>query len=322
MFNRRSLLLSLTAVAAGASFPAAAEDYPDRPIKLLVPFPAGGPVDTVARLLARELPDHLGVSVVIENIGGAGGTLGARMAAKASPDGYTLLMAPVSTLCIAPLIYRVEFDARKAFVPVALVSSQGQALVAGPAAPSGSLTDVITFARKHPGRLNYGSTLGIAPQLIMELLKIRANIDIPLVPYRGVAPAITDLLAGQVHLTVVDKAVVLPYVRAGRLRALAVNSAARWPELPGVPTLREAGFEDIPTETWFGVLAPTGTSAHAISRLDAAISAALLSRRVGDGAASLWIDTKFMDAGEFARFIDAEIPRWAKIIELTGVHID
>jgi tripartite-type tricarboxylate transporter receptor subunit TctC len=116
--------------------------------------------------------------------------------------------------------------------------------------------------------------------------------------------------------------VVVPYVRAGRLRALAVNSAARWPELPGVPTLREAGFEDIPTETWFGVLAPTGTSAHAISRLDAAISAALLSRRVGDGAASLWIDTKFMDAGEFARFIDAEIPRWARIVELTGVHID
>jgi tripartite-type tricarboxylate transporter receptor subunit TctC len=328
MLTRRNLLA--TAVTDGivsALAPAKAQQFPNqpfpnRPIKLIVPFPAGGANDTIARLVAQQLSSSLGQPVLIENQAGAGGTIGARSVANASPDGHTLLMGAVSTICISPLLYRLDYDPAKAFAPVAPLATEALAFVASPAVPASSMAELIQHAKAKPGSLNYGSAIGIGPHLMMEMFKRRAGVDIVHVPYRGGAPMITDLIGGQIQLTINNKSVLLPHIMSGKLKALAVTSATRWPELPDVPTFRDTGFADIPSDAWFGVLAPAQTPAPVVDRLSSAISDGLQSDEVRAGFAKLGIEARIGNAREFAALIADEVPRWAAIVKVTGVKID
>src|SRR6516165_1032819 len=249
-----------------------AQSYPNRTIKLLVPFPAGGATDNAARLVAQRLQSGLGQSVIIENQGGAGGTIGTRQAAGAAPDGYTLLMASIGTFGSMPLLYKLDFDPQRAFAPVATAVIDKSALVVRPSLPVKTIGELVAYAKAHPAQMTYGSAIGIGPHFIVELFKIRSGTDIVHIPYRGGAPMVADLVAGQIDMTVNGKSVLLPQIQAGKLRALAVAAGERWSELPDVPTLVETGYMDTSYDTVFGVVAPAGTPAAVIAKLNATIN--------------------------------------------------
>ena len=211
-----------SALSAGAA--AHAQSYPNRTIKLLVPFPAGGATDNAARLVAQRLQGSLGQSVIIENQGGAGGTIGTRQAAGAAPDGYTLLMASIGTFGSMPLLYKLDFDPQRTFAPVATVVIEKGALVAGPSLAVKTIGELVAYAKAHPGKLTYGSAIGIGPHFVAELFKIKSGTDIVHIPYRGGAPMVADLVAGQIDMTVNGKSVLLPQIQVGKLRALAVTA--------------------------------------------------------------------------------------------------
>src|SRR5215468_8430624 len=247
--SRRETLMRLFAgaaialLAACASDPAAAQTYPDKPIKMIVPFPPGGPIDTMGRLVAHDLSAGLGQQVVIENRPGAGSTIGTRAAATADPDGYTLLFGSSGSLAVAPALYAsFDIDPRKAFAPVATVALLPHVLVTAPSLPVRTVADLVTHAKANPGKLNYGAGLGTPPHLLGTLFKVKAGIDIVYVPYKGSAASITDLLGGQTHLTIDGLTGLYPLIRDDRVRPLAVARPTRWPALPDVPTMAESGF--------------------------------------------------------------------------------
>jgi tripartite-type tricarboxylate transporter receptor subunit TctC len=314
-----SAVLSAAVALALAAGAAHAQGYPDRPIKLVVPFPAGGATDTTGRLVAQRLQASLGQTIVIENQGGAGGTIGTRQVARAAPDGYTLLMGSIGTFGSQPLLYRLDYDPYKAFVPVATLVVDKLVLVAGPSLPVKTIGELVQYARANPGKLNYGNAIGIGPHLVAELFKIKSGANIIHIPYRGGAPMISDLLAGQIDMTVNGKSVLLPHIQAGKLRALAVSSLQRWPELPEVPTLLEAGYLDAPYDAMFGVVAPAGTPAAVIDKLNGAINEGLRSPEMRASLAQLGIEPIVTSPQEFAVIIAQEVPKWAEVVRLTGV---
>src|SRR5215468_3372272 len=227
----RAGLAWLTALAFGVASPAGAQDYPEKPIRLIVPFPAGGPTDTAARIVAQGLSARIGQTVVVENQPGAGGTLGARQAATAAPDGHTLLMiAAANTFGTAPLLYKLDFDPLQAFAPVATVVVDKQIMVATMSLPVRTPQELVRYAKANPGHLNYGAAIGIGPHFLMELFKRKADVDIVHVPYRGSAPIIADLLGGQIQLTMSGKSVLLAQVQTGKLNA-TINDGLRSPEM-------------------------------------------------------------------------------------------
>jgi tripartite-type tricarboxylate transporter receptor subunit TctC len=305
------------ALAVGAAH---AQGYPDRPIKLVVPFPAGGATDTSARLVAQRLQASLGQTIIVENQGGAGGTIGTRQVARAAPDGYTLLMGSIGTFGSQPLLYRLDYDPYKAFVPVATLVIDKLVLVAGPSLRVKTIGELVQYARANPGRLNYGNAIGIGPHLVAELFKIKSGTNIVHIPYRGGAPMIADLVAGQIDMTVNGKSVLLPHIQAGKLRALAVSSAQRWPELPEVPTLVEAGYLDAPYDAMFGMVAPAGTPAAVIDKLNSAINDGLRAPEMRASFAQLGIEPIVTSPQEFAAIIAQEVPKWAEVVRLTGVN--
>jgi tripartite-type tricarboxylate transporter receptor subunit TctC len=295
-----------------------AQGYPERAIKLVVPFPAGGATDSIARLTAQRLQAALGQTVVIENQGGAGGTIGTRQVARAAPDGYTLLMGSIGTFGSQPLLYKLDYDPHKAFTPVATVAIDRTVMVAGPALSVGSVQELLERAKANPGKLNYGNAIGIGPQLVAELFKIKTGADITHVPYRGGAPMIADLLAGQIDMTINGKSVLYPHIASGKIRALAVTAAKRWPELPDVPTLVELGYLDAPYDAMFGVVAPMGTPATAIARLNHAINEGLASPEMRAGFAALGVEPVIATPQEFSAVIASEVPKWAEVVRLIG----
>jgi tripartite-type tricarboxylate transporter receptor subunit TctC len=306
---------------AGTAGTAHAQSYPDRPIKLVVPFPAGGATDTTARLVAQQMQAHLGQVVIIENQGGAGGTIGTRQVAGAAPDGYTLLMGSLGTFGTQPLLYKLDYDPRKAFAPVAATVVDKLVLVAGPSLQVKTIQELVRYAKAKPGKLNYGNAIGIGPQLVAELFKVKSGTDIVHIPYRGGAPMIADLVAGQIDMTVNGKSVLLPHIAAGKLRALAVTGASRWPELPDVPTLVELGYLDAPYDAMFGVVTPAGTPTAVIERLNAAINEGLRSPDMRTSLAKLGIEPVITTPQEFAAIIAQEIPKWAEVVRITGVKV-
>jgi tripartite-type tricarboxylate transporter receptor subunit TctC len=322
----RAICLALAVLGldlgAAAFAQAQPQSFPERPIRLVVPFPAGGATDTSARIVAQGLSARLGQSVVIENQAGAGGTIGARQVARAAPDGYTLMMvAATNTFGTSRLLYKLEYDPLKVFVPVAMAVIDRQVLVATPALPVHTLDELVQRARTDRGRLSYGSANGIMPHFLMELFKIKAGIDILHVPYRGGAPMITDLLAGQIELTINGKSVLLPHIQAHELRPLAVTSAERWPELPDVPTMTEAGYLDRPYDTLFGLVAPAGTPVAVIRKLNAAVNEGLATPGLRASLGKLGIEPKTGSPEEFAAIIADDAPRWAEIVRLTGISL-
>jgi tripartite-type tricarboxylate transporter receptor subunit TctC len=315
-----SALLGL-ALGVGGTGMVHAQSYPDRPIKLVVPFPAGGATDTTARLVAQRLQAALGQSVIVENQGGAGGTIGSRQVARAAPDGYTLLMGSIGTFGSQPLLYRLDYDPHKAFVPVATLVIDKIVLVAGPSLRIKTVDELVQYARANPAKLNYGNAIGIGPQLVAELFKIKSGTNIVHIPYRGGAPMIADLVAGQIDLTINGKSVLLPHIQAGKLTALAVIGPERWPELPAVPTLVEAGYLDAPYDTLFGVVAPAGTPAAVIDKLNGAINDGLKSPEMRASLAQLGIEPVVTSPQEFAAIIAQEVPKWAEVVRITGVKV-
>src|SRR5215831_15171699 len=299
-----------------------AQSYPVKPIKLVVPFPAGGATDTAARLVAQRLQIGLGQTVVIENQGGAGGTIGARQVATAAPDGYTLMMGSLSTFGTHPVLYKLDYDPMKAFAPVASAVIDKLVMVAGPSLQVKTIQELVAHAKARPGELNYGNAIGIGPHFTAEMFKIKAGVDIRHIPYRGGAPMIADLVAGQIHMTINGKSVLLPHIQAGKVRPLAVTAAERWPELPDVPTMLELGYLDKPYDTLFGVVAPAGTPSAIVAKLNATINDGLRSPESHAVLDKLGIEPLISSPQEFAAMIAEEAPKWAEAVRVTGIKVE
>jgi tripartite-type tricarboxylate transporter receptor subunit TctC len=312
------------AVALGASVAgAAAQSYPTKPIKLVVPFAPGGPADVIGRIIGQQLNIILGQSLVVENRGGAGGTIGARLAAFAEPDGYTLMFANTSTLSINPAVYHhLDYDPAKAFAPVALVGTTSNILVVNPALPVKSVAELIAYAKANPGKLSYSTPgVGTPPHMIGELFKLRTGLDITHVPYKSGGSSTQDVVSGQVQLTFENPAVALPLVQSGQIRALAVTSEARNPRLPDVPTLRET-IPDFVSVSFTGMVAPAGVSPAIIAKLNAAINEGLKAPAVQATLAQLSVDVKPGSPEEFGAFLAKEKEKWATVAKAAKIQLD
>jgi tripartite-type tricarboxylate transporter receptor subunit TctC len=320
MITRRSLLAAPLALAATS---AAAQTYPTRPIKMIVPYPPAGPIDTMARLLGQQLSQRFGQQVVIENRPGAGSMLGTKAVAGAEPDGYTLLFGSSGSLAVSPALYsNYDLDIRKAFVPVGMVALLPHVLVVSPSVPARTVAEFIAYAKANPGKLNYGASIGTPPHLLSTLFKTEAGIDVVYVPYKGSAASVTDLLAGETQFTIDGLTGLYPLIQDGKVRPLVVARAERWPQLPDVPTLVESGFADFTVDAWTGVVAPAGTPAEIVLKLNRSINDSLGSAEAKAGLARFSAIAQTDSPQEFAAWIASELPKWAAIVKLSGARID
>ena len=309
---------------AAAHLPAFAQDAPVRPMRIVVPFAPGGGADLLARLLAQRMYEFHGVAAAVDNRPGAGGNIGVELTAKSPPDGYTLVMGHIGTMAVNPTLYkRLPYDPVRDFAPVALVALVPNLLAIHPALPVKTPKELIALARANPGRLNYGSSgAGGTPYLACEYLKLAAKLDITHVPYKGAAPMAADLAAGQVELTITGIPSLLPFVRANRVRVLAVTSAQRLAFMPEVPTLAETvlpGFEAI---SWYGVLAPAATPKDIVARLNSEIVKAAANPDTAERLSAEGANPSAGTPEQFGAFIKSEIARWGKVIKATGSYID
>jgi len=320
VITRRAILA--TALAALAR-PAYAAGYPERVIKLIVPFAPGGPVDVMARLVAQHLSASFGQAVVVENRPGAGGTIASKLVASAEPDGYTLLFASAGSLAISPSLYKnLGYDPVAGFAPVALVANHPLALVVHPSVPVKSVKELIDHAKANPGVLNYGAAPGTPPQLMVDLFCSLAGLKMVFVPYKGAAPALTDLIAGRTQVTMLSTTVIVPPILAGELRPLAVTSTSRWHELPAVPTMEESGFPGFPQGSWTAVVAPAGTPAAVVAKLNGTINAGLSAPTLHDGLAKLGAEIKTGTPQELGALLADELKKWAEVVKESGASVD
>jgi len=310
------LLAAILAFLALAA-PAFAQTYPTKPIRLIVPFTPGSPVDASARVIAKEMQARLGQSIVLDNRPGAGTTLGAKAAAGAEPDGYTLLY--ISNGHVFGLYSDPGYDTVKSFAPVATVAGWSQLLVVSSSIPVKTVSELVAYAKANPGKVTFGFGLGTPPQIMGEYLKALTGADIVSVPYRGGVQAITDMLGGRIHMYFGPVLNLLPHIREGKVRPLATTSATRYPDLPDVPTVAESGFPQLELNAWTGILAPAGTPAAVISTLNAAVNDGLRSAELQKSFAGMSFDTKVMSPAEFAAFFAAEAQRWPPIIKAAGI---
>jgi tripartite-type tricarboxylate transporter receptor subunit TctC len=300
-----------------------AQAFPDRPIKLIVPSPAGGPPDVMARLLSDRMAASLGQPVVVDNRGGAGGTIGARSVLGAEPDGYTLLMGSTSTLLIAPAIYRNAGYHAGSFAPVARVADSIEVLAVHPSVPARSAAELVSLAKSRPGTLNFGSAgVGTLPHIEGELLKARAQIDINHVPYRGGGLALTGLIGGQIEVLFSTLTQMLPNIREGRVRGLAVTGATRSKLAPDIPTMVESGFDQFIVTSISAIVAPPGTPIDIRRRLNQAVAGALASEDVEQSLSRMGGEARPASPDELASYLAAEQQRWSRIIEATRVTVD
>ncbi len=322
---RRSLVVG-AAVAALAALPvagvitASAQPYPNRPVKIIVPTPAGGPVDVMARLLANALPPVLGQNVIVENRAGAGNTLGSKVAAAADPDGYTLLVSAASGLIMSPMVYKSAGYDENSFAPIALVAETPQVLVAHPATPFNSVAELVAYAKANPGKLNYSTGgAGTLPHLTAELFKQLTGTNIVHVPYKGGGPALTDVVAGQIPITFDTVGTSVQFIRDGRLKALAVSNPTRLPELPNVPSMPELGYPAINSGAWVAILAPLGTPPAIIARINQATNDALNSAAMREPLTRLGAQPRGGSPDDLARHMKAEHEKWAPIVARLGL---
>jgi tripartite-type tricarboxylate transporter receptor subunit TctC len=310
------LLAAIFALLAFATA-ASAQTYPTKPIRLIVPFTPGSPVDASARVITKEMQARLGQSIVLDNRPGAGTTLGAKAAAGAEPDGYTLLY--ISNGHVFGLYNDPGYDTVKSFAPVATVAGWSQLLVVSTSIPVKTVSELVAYAKANPGKVTFGFGLGTPPQIMGEYLKALTGADIVSVPYRGGVQAITDMLGGRIHMYFGPVVNLLPHIREGKVRPLATTSATRYPDLPDVPTVAESGFPQLELNAWTGILAPAGTPAAVISTLNAAVNDGLRSAELQKSFAGMSFDTKVMSPAEFAAFFAAEAQRWPPIIKAAGI---
>jgi tripartite-type tricarboxylate transporter receptor subunit TctC len=299
---------------------AAAQDFPDRPIRLIVPFPPGGPNDVIARVIGQRMSELLKQPVIVDNRGGAGGVLGTDALAKAKPDGYTIAVTSAGALVISPTMEKVAYDTLQDLQPITLVAKVPEMLVVATSVPATSMKELVALARAQPGKLNFASSgPGSLPHLAGELLKLTAKIDIVHVPYRGAAPAVNDLLGQQVQMAFLDLPVLLPQIKAGTLRPIAVGAPERAPTAMDVPTTAEVGMPDLQTENWYGMLAPAGTPAAVIATLNRVATEAMRDPAVKEKLATQGAVLIGDTPEHFRSFIEAEITKWAKVIKDAGI---
>jgi tripartite-type tricarboxylate transporter receptor subunit TctC len=321
----RALVLLVVLLLPGA---AAADSFPEKPARFIVGFTPGGPSDIIARALGQKLSDLWSQQVVVENRPGAGGNIAAEAAARSAPDGYTWLLGNNSILATNQTLYaRLAYDPVKDFAPVALVAVQPNILVVNPGVPAGSVKELIALAKAKPGALNYASSgSGAAAHLAAELFKTMAGVDMVHVPYKGAQPALTDVIAGQAQLMFATSASVIPYIKAGRLRALAVTTAQRSATVPDLPTVSEAGAESglrgFEAVTWHGVVVPRATPGPLVERLNADIVKALAMRDLRERLGSLGAELAPGTPRDFAEYIAREIPKWAKVVKDSGARAE
>jgi tripartite-type tricarboxylate transporter receptor subunit TctC len=320
LFRRWALGMLLVAFAAGAS----AQAYPTKPIRLVVPFPAGGTTDILAREVAQRITEAWGQAVVVDNRPGAGGNIGSELVAKSLPDGYTLLMGTVGTHAINPSLYaKMPYDQVKDFAPVILVAGVPNVLVVNPSLPVSSLQDLIAYAKANPGKLNFASSgSGTSIHLSGELFKVMTGADMTHVPYKGSAPALRDLMGGQVQLMFDNLPSSLALIKAGKLKALAVTSTTRAAALPDVPTVAEAGLPGFEASSWFGVLAPAGTPPAIVAKLNGEIAKWLATPEAKEKLLSQGATAAGGSPEDFARHIAVETAKWQKVVKASGAKAD
>ena len=319
------LLSSLVvAFAACVGLAHAADRWPDRPIHFVVPYPPGGPLDAVARLTAQKVSADLGQPIVVENRPGAGGNIGAEYVARAAPDGYTLLLGAVATHAINPTLYtHIPYDAQKDFEPVTQLASTPNVLIVNPSLPVHSVREFIDYAKAHPNTLNFGSgSTGSAGHLAGELFKRMAGVDMTHVPYKGAAPAMTDLIAGQVQLMFDNLASALTQIKAGKVRGLAVTTAKRTPLAPDLPTIAESGLPGFDINTWFGLFVPAKTPRPTVDRLHDEFVKALNAPEVREKMLALGAEPVGNTPAQFAAYIKSESQKYAKVIKASGAKVD
>jgi tripartite-type tricarboxylate transporter receptor subunit TctC len=313
------------ALSAGlAAMPAAAQPYPNRVIKIIVPFAAGGPADTLARIAANRLSAGLGQGVILDNRPGAGGTIGGKAAAAADPDGYTLFYGNTASLVIGPAINaNAGYDPLKQFAPVGLVGVTYNVVVVNPSFPANTLSELIALAKERPGKINFASPgHGTPPHMVGEMLKQRAGIDIVHVPYRGSAAALTDIMAGQVELAFENPSVTVPLVQEGKLKALAVTGESRNPQLPNVPTIIESGVPDFVSMSFTGLVAPAGTPPEIIHRLNQELTAGLRAPEMIELLEKLGVNPRPGSPEDFAAFIARETEKWTAVAKRAGIRVE
>jgi tripartite-type tricarboxylate transporter receptor subunit TctC len=300
---------------------AAAQDFPSKPIRLIVPFPAGGPNDIIARVVGQRMSELIKQPVLIDNRGGQAGVLGTDAVAKSNPDGYTIGITSASSLAISPSMEKVPYDARKDFAPVTLVVTVPEMLVVASNVPAKNMDELVALAKAQPGKLNFASAgVGGLPHLAGELLKLTARIDIVHVPYRGAAPAINDLLGQQVQMTFLDLPVILPHIKAGTLRPIALGARARTPTAPDVPTTAEVGMPDLLIENWYGMIAPGKTPEKIVAALNRIANEAMADPGVKQKLADQGLTVAGDTPEHFRGFIETESAKWAKVIKDAGVE--
>jgi tripartite-type tricarboxylate transporter receptor subunit TctC len=313
----------VTAVLAFA-FPAQADTFPSRTVKLVVPFPPGGPLDATGRAIAQKLTEAWGQSVIVENKPGAGGNIGAGYVAKSAPDGYTVVMGALSTHAVNPSLYpKMPFDAQRDFAPITLVAITPNVLVVNPSLPVHSVKELIAYAKANPGKLSFGSgSIGSAGHLAGELFKVDAGVDMVHVPYKGAAPAMQGLLAGDTQLMFDNLASAMSQVKAGKLRALAVTTAERSKLVSDLPTMAEAGVPGFDISTWYGLLAPAGTPPDLIAKWNADVTKILSAPEMREGLATQGAEAAPDSPADFAKFIASELVKYAKIVKASGAKVD
>ena len=321
----KPIVLTIVALGLGlaAAGPAATQPYPNRPIKLIVPFPAGGPPDVIARIVADSMSTRLGQSVVVDNRPGAGATIGTRSVANAEPDGHTLLFASTTSLSIGPALFKnLDYDPVKSFTPVAGISTGPMVVVLHPSVPAKTVQELVAYAKANPGKLNYGAGVASPPHIAWGLFTAVTGTDILFVPYRGMAPAMNDLISGQIQMMIDGTGPLLPHIQAGTFRALAVTGKTRSPDFPHLPTMIESGYPDYVLTFWTGIVAPAGTPQPIVARLNSAINDGLASIALKDGLAKFNVEANIASPQEFAAMLAQEAEKWAGIVKAAGIKVD
>ena len=308
----------------GASNVLFAQAYPNRPIRMIVPFPAGESIDATARLIAQQWQATLGQQLVIDNRGGAGGTIGTELTAKATPDGYTISYGNLGPLSIGPNLYRkLGYDLFKDLAPVSQATSLPFVLWASPALPVNSVTELVAYAKANPGKLNFGSTgVGSGLHLIGEMFKMVAGVDIVHVPYKGVAQALPEIMAGRLHLAFNTIPAFLPHVKAGRLKAYVITASSRSPLLPQVPACTEVGMPGLDANAWHAVVAPAGTPKDIVRKLQQTLAQTLAQPEMRSQLAAAGAEPVASTPEEFAKFMRAESDKWARVIKTANVKAE
>ena len=317
----RSIAFAFAAALAAAG--AAAQGYPNKPVKIIVPYPPGGPTDIVARVVAQKLSDQTGQQFVVDNRAGAGGNIGAEVVARSAPDGYTLLVATTAHAINRTLFKQMSYDLMKDFVPVSQLTAGPLVIVANPSLPAKNVRELIALAKSRPGELAFASSgPGQSTHLAAELFDTMAGIKMTHVPYKGSAPALTDVMGGQVALFFDTMLSAMPHVRSGKLKALAVTSAARSPAAPDIPTVAESGLPGYEAIAWNGLLAPAGTPREVVAKLNAEVKKALELPEIRDRFSAQGFAAAWSAPEKYADFLNAEVDKWGKVVKVSGATVD